>query len=382
MNEDEHQYYPDPRPNQDELMTAFNFLVANNPEIFQPEEEPEDETPKSTIMSMPGIYQTAKKHVMSSKEDKKTSKMNMLENIAGIYENAEVKKEGLATLAKLDLPRYKKIKTTIKEFLQQPEKYLKSLKTDQFFPSVMNPETGKRYFELGLNQEQVFDFLKRLLKSGEVSEDYLLILSEYHSNCFSGNIIINPQMESNSPKSGSINIELVKGTHTGLAYGGSVPIIRSKSSWFSRFEPEVLLNEDLSVPLLKKLHVDSLQNSYIDFQRFKAACETKKATKKDKETLAYYQQLIEKVVEVLNSIPKDMDLFYNFSVSGEAFFPGYYEFILSEPVKDDASQKECEAPLEVLKWIKSMQIYFLDYRKADHYSDLQYHNLKAEESIA
>ena len=162
-----------------------------------------------------------------------------------------------------------------------------------------------------------------------------------------------------------------------MAYGGSLPLIRSKSKWFSRFEPEVLLNEDLSAPLLEKLHVDSLQNSYIDFRRFKEACKTKK----DKKQLAYYQQLIEKVVEVLNSIPRDMDL-HNLSVSGEAFFPGYYEFILSEPVKNDASQKECEAPLEVLEWIKSMQIYFLDYRKADHYSDLQYHNLKAEESVA
>lgn len=398
MSKEEHREYPDPMATPDERMAAFNVLIGQHPEILNRMLADDVGVKKSSSMSMPNIYERAKRKILDTIEDQ-VKRKSILIKISKIYENSRAKEDGLSTLERLGLPRYEKVKITIGEFLLDPEKYLNSLKTNKYFPSITNKATGERHFKLDLNQGEVLAFIKEALSSGKITKDNLLILSEFHQNFFSGNIIINPTSKENGQASRSINMELVEGAHTGLAYEGSMPIIRTAATWFERPEIEVLLTEDLSPYLLEEISKVNA-GAYLSFRLFKEIVESSEfSTKKDKEKLIYYQFLVEKLMGILNLIPKIDDDSCHFSVNGQTFFPGYYEFILGDAHDKDRPSGVDKIKMllrfmkskilgnkafsidEILESIGLMKVYFLDYRKADHYSDLQHNYLEEKNEV-
>lgn len=351
--EEVHQDYPDPRPSHEARMKAFAVLLGQEPEIFQQAEVSEEKE----VKSMPSIYERVKR--LGFQETSSGDRRRILAQMAKIQETKGEKEAGLAMLEELDLPRYSKIKTTIAEFLKDPDYFLQQIPEASYFPSVTNRDTGERYFSLDLNKKEVLKFLRQMLKKRRVSENDLLILSEYQVNAYSGNIIINPPTSKDKQSSERISIELVEGAHAGLAYEGSLPLIRSKDNWFNRLEFEVLVPSGLSERVKKALSKLTRFNksSYVDFKKFQAAFDIAGTTEQDREILAYYEQLFKVLVEVVGKIPKDLDKDYHFSVDGRAHHPGYYEFILNE----------------------DLQVYFLDYREARRYSDLQANLLETED---
>ena len=343
--EEIHQDYPDPRPSHEARMAAFELLLLQNPKILTERVVEEDRE----VRSMPSIYEAVKS--INNREKKPDARKTIFTKMEKIHEKPGEKEKGLATLEALNLPRYRKIKISIAKFLDDPDVFLQKLPAQSYFPSVTNRETGERYFDLGLDKKRLLKFLREALRSRKVQKNDLLILSEYQENAYSGNIIINPPTAADRPSSEKITMELVEGVHAGLAYEGSLPLLRSKDNWFNRLEFEVLVPAGLSEEVLKVLAkvINLDKNSYVDFKQFRIACSLEKASAEDRAKLAYYEQLIQVLTQVVGEIPKDVDKDYHFSVDGRAHHPGYYEFILN----------------------KDLQVYFLDYREAERYSDLQ-----------
>lgn len=351
--EEIHQDYPDPRPSHEARMAAIAVLLGQNPKILEQTEAVDEKE----VKSMPSIYERVKR--LGHGEEESKSRRKILSKMAKIQESKGEKEAGLATLESLGLPRYGKIKATIADFLQDPDFFLRQIPVPSYFPSVTNRETGERYFSLDLDKKGVLQFLRQMLKKHRVSEKDLLILSEYQINAYSGNIIINPPTSKEKQSSERISVELVEGAHTGLAYEGSMPLIRSKDNWFNRLEFEILVPRGLSSQLKKSLSklTKSDKSSYLDFKQFQLAFDNPFVTKKDRGILAKYEQLLRALMEAINKIPKDFEKDYHFSTDGRAYHPGYYEFILNE----------------------DLRVYFLDYREAKRYSDLQANLLEVEE---
>lgn len=297
---------------------------------------------------MPSIFQKLKNNLVDLSPTARASAVKKLPNI---YENAEDKQLGAQILAKLDLPRYQIVNASIADFLANPDRYFKILKSERYFPSVMDPKTGTRHFKLDLDKVATISFLKNLLHKGFVSKDYLLTLAEYQENAFSGNITINPPLigeNTTAYNCGEINIELVDGIHAGLAYGDKSPLILAKNDLIGRLNFTVSLKYgEFSEDLCKWFSLTRNSN-YIDLVDLKDQI-ARNANETDKERLIYCEGLINKIIEVLNLIPKDVDNGSNFSVNGKTFHPGYYEFIINP----------------------KGSIYFLDYRDPLHYSNMQ-----------
>lgn len=352
--EEIHQDYPDPMPSHEARMAAFELLLLQNPEILTERMVEEDRE----VRSMPSIYEAVKG--LNNRERKSNTRKKIFTKMEKIHEKPGEKEKGLATLEALNLPRYRKVKTTIAEFLEDPDSFLQKLPAHNYFPSVTNRETGERYFDLNLDRKKLLKFLREMLRTKKVQKKDLLILSEYQENAYSGNIIINPPTAADKSSSEKITIELVEGVHAGLAYEGSLPLLRSKDNWFNRLEFEVFVPAGLSEAVMQALSkVASLaKNGYVDFRQFSTACSIEEASAEDRVKLAYYEKLIRVLSQVLEKIPKDVDRDYHFSTNGLAHHPGYYEFILN----------------------KDLQVYFLDYRGAERYSDLQANLLENEES--
>lgn len=351
--EEINQDYPDPRPSHEARMKAFAVLLGQEPEILEKTEASEGKE----VKSMPSIYERVKS--LGFQEASSVDRRRILAQMVKIQETKGEKEAGLAMLEELGLPRYSKIKTTIAEFLKDPDYFLQQIPETSYFPSVTNRDTGERYFSLDLSKKEVLKFLRQMLKKHRVNEKDLLILSEYQVNAYSGNIIINPPTSREKQSSERITVELVEGAHAGLAYEGSLPLVRSKDNWFNRLEFEVLVPIGLSEKVKKALAklTKSDKSSYVDFKQFQAAFDVVGVTEQDKKFLTHYEQLFKVLVEVIGKIPKDLDKDYHFSTDGRAHHPGYYEFILNE----------------------SLQVYFLDYREAKRYSDLQGNLLETED---
>ncbi len=350
-------------------MDAVNQLIRDG--LIAVNKEEAEKKDSEIVKSMPSIFKRAKTSLLDTKHPADLSKINKLSKI---FENAQDKENGARTLEQLNLPRYKRIKTTIGEFLQNPEKYFNSLRSNLYFPSAMDAKTGVRHFELGLDEEATVSFVKDLIDKQVIFPDYAFTLSEYQKNEISGNITINPILTNGnnraSEHSGEINIEIVDGEHTALAYGDKSPILIAKTNLMDN-HPDImnfdvtLKTMEFSKPLMMKVS-SSEHRSYVNFLLLKKIIEDGKIywpflnssdRKKDQATILRYQKLIEKTTEVLNLIPKDQDNGSNFSVNGKAFHPGYYEFIVN-PVGES---------------------FFIDYRKADHYSNLQQSDLEGRE---
>lgn len=392
MPRETYQEYPDPKATQADILAAMDVLMKNNPELFQ-EKPVDEENPKnlSGAMSMPNIYNFLMErsvHGLTEGPEAKREKLKILEKAQKIREGKNEKISGALTLEKLKLPRYKKVRVSVGEFLADPEKYFAKVISDSYFPSVSNSSSGQRYFELGVKKRRVIAFLQENIRSGNIDKNSQMILSEYHKNYFSGNIIINP-LGNSDRADGSINVELVEGQHAGLAYGGSTPIIRSSKDFFRRLKFEVLLPDNLSEAVRSHELLANINSRYASLADFEVACESELASEQDRNLLLCYKRLIEKIVEVVNLIPKVENSSFNASVDGKAFYPGYYEFILGNPEVSKIAQLFIDMKIalcgssfakefsnnglteQLLDWIKSMQAFFLDYRKADHYSDLQ-----------
>lgn len=374
-------YYSDrdPKPSPKELMNAVNKLIRDG--LVPVVKEEEKNNNPEVVKSMPSISKRAKKSLLDSKHPADSSKINKLSKI---FENAQDKKNGAKTLEELNLPGYRSIKTTIGEFLQNSEKYFSSLRSNLYYPSVMDEKTGVRLFGLGLDENATLNFVKDLIDKKTIFLDYSFTLSEYQENEISGVITINPvlvnkgttKMDENS---GEINIEIVDGEHAGLAYGDKSPILIAKTN-LENNHPDImnfdvtLKTMEFSRPLIRKINDKRFwqkthgRKSHANFLLLKEIIEKgeiywplvdDKNRKKDQEAILRYQKLIDQTIGVLHLIPKDEDNKSNFSVNGRAYHPGYYEFIVNPAGK----------------------VFFIDYRTATNYSNLQ-HNDREDTEVS
>jgi len=339
-------------------MAAFSTLLQD--EQFRKSFVLKKEKAADPAKSMPSIFQTLKSHLTGLSAQDRSDAIRKLPNI---YEDAETKKLGLETLEELNLPRYKRVLTTVRDFLRNPDSYCQVLRSKLYFPSVMNADTGVRHFELGLNQRETIKFLRELLKKHVISQDYLLALAEYQKNAYSGNITINPFLingTSATCNSGDINVEFIDGVHADLAYGDKSPVVIAKNTLFAdprRINFEVSLNYLAFKPsLLAKLNLE-ITGHYVNLIDLKAAVaklEKKVLEPRDLKKLAFCDKFVQLIMKALAAIPKDTDNGSHFSLNGQAPHPGYYEFIVNP----------------------ENEIFFLDYRDPLHYSNLQYIGLQ------
>jgi len=375
--ENTHYYsYKDLRPSPKELTDAFNKLIRDG---LVPVNKKAEDKDSIIVKSIPSIGIDLKKRLSNSNDPNALSKRNKLPNI---FEDARAKENGANTLEQLNLPIYRRIKTTIGEFLQNPEKYFSSLRSNLYYPSVMDKKTGIRLFDLGLDESATLNFVKDLIDKKAIFPDYSFTLSEYQKNEISGNITINPVIfnESNrmAEHSGEIYIEIVDGEHVGLAYGEKSPVLIARTN-LENNHPDImnfdvtLKTMEFSRPLIRKINNRHFwqrthgRESYANFLLLKEIIETGKIywslvddknRKKDQKAILRYQKLIEQVTKTLHLIPKDQDNKSNFSLNGKAFHPGYYEFI----VGPDGT-------------------IFIDHRDADNYSNLHHHYLEEMQEI-
>ncbi len=139
------------RATQEQKLAASNALLQDeqflsnflSPRITKP------------AKSMPSMFQALKTGLTGLSKQERSNAIDKLHNI---YEDAETKKLGLETLEKLNLPRYKRVITTVNDFLEHPAQYFQILRSELYFPSVMDANTGVRHFELGLNQKKPLNF--------------------------------------------------------------------------------------------------------------------------------------------------------------------------------------------------------------------------------
>lgn len=122
---------------------------------------------------------------------------------------------GFRAMEKLHLPHFKQETIALAEFLCDPQKYFGKIGSQKFYVNLSpRKELLTRYRQIDLSQEEVVPFVQEHVPASQV-ENYLMVLSEFYENQYSGNIVISP--------SGEIVIEMVKGSHAPLVSGEKTP---------------------------------------------------------------------------------------------------------------------------------------------------------------
>lgn len=122
---------------------------------------------------------------------------------------------GFRAMEKLRLPHYKQETIALAAFLHDPQEYLERIGSQKFYVNLL-PRKGQliRYRQIDLSQEEVVPFVQEHVPASQV-EHYLIVLSEFYENQYSGNIVISP--------GGEIVVEMVKGSHAPLVSGAKTP---------------------------------------------------------------------------------------------------------------------------------------------------------------
>lgn len=127
-------------------------------------------------------------------------------------DNLETRKAGLERLVTLNLPRYRKMLISLREFLANPEEMIKRLNNRgvKFYPKIVK-ESGERVYVLDVLQRELLEFIESQMKgSFQAKGEDTFFLSEYFQNIYSGTLKI---------KDGSIFIECWQGKHEHIAHG-------------------------------------------------------------------------------------------------------------------------------------------------------------------
>lgn len=171
-----------------------------------------------------------------------------------LKEPAAIKEGGLNFLKKHDLPRYRKVSTSLEEFIKDPSSIFTRLSspTGYYYSSIVAQETGERIFGLEQNKEEVEKFILEKLANQEISLNSELILSEYWHNYYGGNLLI--------AEGGKILVELVEGKHAKLVKGEGQILMHAESSEFTEilnFEEGEKMEDELRIKLRQAV-VDAL----------------------------------------------------------------------------------------------------------------------------
>jgi len=122
---------------------------------------------------------------------------------------------GFRAMEKLRLPHYKQETVALVKFLYDPQKYLEKVGSQKFYVNLLpQKEQLTRYRQIDLLPEEVVSFVQEHVPASQV-DNYLMVLSEFYENQYSGNIIISPD--------GEVVIEMVRGSHAPLVSGAKTP---------------------------------------------------------------------------------------------------------------------------------------------------------------
>jgi hypothetical protein len=145
--------------------------------------------------------------------------------------------EGFKALERLNLPRYKQMTLPLSDFLEDPEGYIDSIGSERFYINLPPKQQDlQRYRQIDLERAEVMEFIDKHVPQAN-HPHYIIHVSEYFENIFSGNIVINP--------AGDVVGEMVTGVQSPLATGEKTPEFTMKRDPFTKifkysFEEESL----------------------------------------------------------------------------------------------------------------------------------------------
>ncbi|MDD4332589.1 MAG: hypothetical protein PHT51_00565 [Patescibacteria group bacterium] len=123
---------------------------------------------------------------------------------------------GIKNLKKLNLPRYKDNHLALTDFLQDPQKGIKNLKTTTFaFNLIPLEKNMPRNGGYDKNIDQIISFVnQRIAKEEQINYD--IIISQYFENIYGGNIIVGEDGK-------ALTAEFKKGGQSDIARGKIIP---------------------------------------------------------------------------------------------------------------------------------------------------------------
>lgn len=140
----------------------------------------------------------------------------------------EDKMEGIRGLEELDLPRYRKIETTLSDFMDHAEEYMEEIGSKKYYitlvPKMKGPE---RFGKADLDREGVMNYIGEYIKPEDVDK-YNIALQQYFENLYGGSITIGQEKN-------QFVAEMKRGMMSGIASGYVTPeftITRDNSGIF------------------------------------------------------------------------------------------------------------------------------------------------------
>jgi len=129
---------------------------------------------------------------------------------------------GHMIVEELDLPHYKRVVLSVKDFLSEPEKVFEQLGTSKYFVFLQS-QSGKRDRRLGLTKDEAISFVGETVGASE--EEWELNIAEFLKAKFGGNVYVN--------KEGVATVEFKKGEQGPLSAGTVVPEYRAQQDRFT-----------------------------------------------------------------------------------------------------------------------------------------------------
>jgi hypothetical protein len=159
-----------------------------------------------------------------------SSQMKQLSKNLG--EDYLTKLTGHLFLKKFDLPRYKKIIFPLSEFKDAFPKAFDEFQAQSalYFPQLINQKTGERSYVLNKTKDETRQYiLDFLINKSKKIEDYTLVLSEFWTNDYGGNVIIS--------ETGQVMVEIQQGEHTPLTTSqGNISMKANTNQFTGRLE--------------------------------------------------------------------------------------------------------------------------------------------------
>ena len=103
--------------------------------------------------------------------------------------------DGFRSLDSMRLPHYKRIELPLESFLSDPDIYLDSIGSPEFYITLVPKGSFQfqRFSKSGLTRDDVVHYVAEHV-SDDRKENYDIVLQEYFENLFGGSIIINPDI--------------------------------------------------------------------------------------------------------------------------------------------------------------------------------------------
>jgi len=128
----------------------------------------------------------------------------------------EDKLEGIRGIEELDLPRFKRIETTLSDFLDLSGEYFKEVGSKKFYISLLpRKKDMERFGKADLTNEEALEYIRKNINP-EDFENYNVVLQQYFDNLYGGNIVVGPERK-------NFLVEFKKGMMSGIASGYKTP---------------------------------------------------------------------------------------------------------------------------------------------------------------